>query len=366
MSFFENGTICSPENGNSFGGHNRRWDNVMLQFRLILLIFLGFSTTIGLVQPVFGMDFPDVKSCFDEKRSTPEEEWRTGLCYEVSSRELYRNPSTSSFLEHITATRAEFVQFIFSNEILISDFLRFSKLVNLNFIDGKTVKLEELKKLYFKMAWFTHSEQFLKPYRNLISNPITEEEKGNLEYLAFLFRDFPNKDVFPFKHLNFRKVNNEFVRKVKEGQPLSFELESNKIKFNRLDFSPTKTQALVLVSIDCGFSTALLDIIANDKILRSWFSKNSTILVVQDFYPSEEDYFKWNKLNPDLKYQYVLRESFIPVPLDFSSGVPKVYFLKGNNILFNTNLKDADESTVKELLKGITTVEKNPKLRTIF
>jgi hypothetical protein len=360
MSFFDKDTIYSPKNENSFGGHNKRWHHVMLNFQIIFLLFLFFSTTVLLIQPVFGLDFPDVESCFEGKQSTPEKEWSIGLCYEVSSRELYRNPSTSAFLEHITATRAEFVQFRFSNDILISDFHRFSKLVNLDFIDGKAVKLEELKKLYFQLAWFTGNEQFLKPYRNLISNPISEEEKRNLEYLAFLFRDFPNKDVFPFKHLNFKKAQGEFSKLLKKGRAVSFEVVDNEIKFNKLDFSPTKTQALVLVSIDCGFSTALLEIIANDKVLRNWFSRNSTILVVQDLDPSVEDYYKWNQLNPDLKYQYVLRESFIPVPLNFSSGVPKVYFIKGNNILFNTNLKDADESTVKELLKGITSVESQP------
>jgi hypothetical protein len=329
----------------------------LLKSQFIFLIVLGFSTTIGLVQPVFGLDFPDVKSCFEEKRSTPEEEWRTGLCYEVSSRELYRNPSTSAFLEHITATRAEFGDFIFETDILVSDFHRFSRLLNLDFFDGKAVKLEELKEIYFQMAWFTHSEQFLKPYRKLISNPISAEEKRNLESLAFLFRDFPNKDVFPFIHLNFKKVQGEFSKHLKEGKPVTFEVVDNEIKFNKLDFSPTKTQALVLVSIDCGFSTALLDIIANDKILRSWFSRNSTILVVQNLDPSIENYFKWNKLNPDLKYQYVLRERFIPVPLNRPAGVPQVYFIKGHRILFKTDLQDTKEATVKELLKGITTVE---------
>jgi hypothetical protein len=339
-----------------------RWQDKLLESHFIFLIVLGFSTTIGLVEPVFGLDFPDVKSCFDEKRSTPEEKWMTGLCYKISSRELYSNPSTSAFLEHITATRAEFGDFIFESDILVSDFHRFSRLLNLDFFDGKTVKLEELKEIYFQMAWFTHKEQFLKLYRGIISNPKSEEEKRNLEYLAFLFRDFPNEDVFPFKHLDFKKVHGKFSKQLTEGKPVTFELVNNEIKFNKLDFSPAKTQALVMVSIDCGFSKALLDIISKEETLRSWFSKNATILVVQNLNPSEEDYFKWNELNPDLKYQYLLKESFIPVPLNWPAGVPQVYFIKGKRILYHkSGISETNEANIGELSKGIDILQSSPK-----
>lgn len=328
----------------------------MKNFSLSISLALAFLFTWN--SEVLSEDnYPTVEKCLEKKRASPSNEWIIGKCYNVSLNLMLKNPSLESYDNHVNATFSEFMDFFFLGDILYSEYIKFSKWISLNDeILGNPEKKKKLMDLYVLLSTVTRKDLFFQLFQNLLSKKMSMEEKNQFLFMTFFFREFPNKDLLPFKVNHKEEVLENFKKFSKTNLPIAFEFRGPNIHFKKLKFSNGFPKVLAMVNLDCPFSLDILNAIANNPELRKWFSHNGYFIIPQNGLSNQEDFLKWNKKNPDLNLLFILKEKSFPIPIGWVFGVPQIIFLKNGKIIHSVEHKTTEEETIKALFEGIKKV----------